>query len=206
MTYWRQESFEALKHAKAALSHFPEFGDLIGYIDLLEKGLRKEGLKRIEPFLVSMAALPVDRQRMLASVLCREADKIFGHKLLPDSVTRRFTGPVIAAWRVAEPDNPEPLRWTGDLEDLIRAFELDPSCAETRIRLLRQIDDVIGFALHELPEAYLGNLQRDRRLLEIARRAASLVQSPQRETHFDTIAAAHAEIDAYLDRHAGKSG
>ncbi|MGZ8938682.1 MAG: hypothetical protein ACXW32_05665 [Limisphaerales bacterium] len=170
MYYWRQQEFEQNAALQKRLASTPELIDYGEYLRLIERGLRKQALKHIEDFLSTACALPIPRQREIASLLCREVstDSI-GNGLLPHPVRARFIDPVIRDWKSAEPQNPEPFRWTGLLDDLFHALQLDPSCEQTRRRLILRMLGSIDFATHELPSAYLGNdINPDLELLRLA--------------------------------------
>jgi len=158
------------------ISCIPDLADYVAYLRLLERGLRKEGLKHIEDFLSTVRSLPQDRQRQIASLLCRAAKYDNHSGLLPHPVRARFIDPLMHDWKRTEPGNPEPFRWTAVLDDLIRAVDLDPICDETRRRLIVKILGFVDYATHELPYAYCGDdLDEDRDLLRRARREAGLL-------------------------------
>lgn len=196
MHYWRKDSFDKLASLKERLAKIPELSDYVAYTELLTKGLRKEALKHIEDLLSTLRALPKERQRVLASLLCRETENETGHRLLPDPLRRRFIIPVIDDWKSAEPSNPEPFRWTGILNDLIRAVELDSSCDHTRRRLILRILGYVGCRPHELPSSYLGAIEDDYDLLRIAaREALSLRDEKLRAGYLRLIEDERRDID-----------
>ena len=201
MHYWRKDSFAKLDSLKQRLAGIPELADYVRYAELLARGLRKEALKHIEDLLSTLRALPNERQRSLASFLCRETEDQTGHQLLPEPLMRRFIAPVIAEWKSTEPGNPEPLRWTGVLDDLIRAVEIDPSCAHTRRRLVLRILGFVGYSTHELPVGYLGVVEDDYDLLVVAMREAQLLQDADlREKYLRLIEDEKKEIDEHEKR------
>jgi hypothetical protein len=206
MHYWRQDSFDKLSSLKERLAGTPELAAYVSYIEFLDRGLRQEGLKHIEDLISTLRALPLERQRHIASLLCRETEIELGHKLIPYPLERRFITPVIADWKNAEPLNPEPLRWTRDLQDLRRSMELDPSCDWTRRRLILKILGFVGFSTHELPAGYLGVVEEDYELLNLARQEALLLRDVKmRESYLGLIAEEKKEIDEYIKRKAGLS-
>ena len=176
MHNWRQEHFEQIATVLEKFSNVSELADYIEYLRLLNLGLRKEALKHIEDLLSTLRAVPVPRQRQIASHLCREARYDSHSGLLPHPLRARFIDPVMHDWKRAEPSNPEPFRWTCILDDLVRAVDLDPTCSETRCRMIAKILYFVGYAAHELPYAYCGDdLDEDRRLLRRARQEAELI-------------------------------
>jgi hypothetical protein len=204
MYYWRQTSFDTLEHIQKRFAGIPELSDYVRYIELLAKGLRKEALKHIEDLVSTLHALPEDQQRHFASLLCRETEDETGHRLLPDPLSRRFIQPVIEEWKRVEPGNPEPLRWTGILDDLIRAVQLDPSCDLTRRRLILRILGFVGYSTHELPSGYLGVVEDDKDLLRVAKREAELlVDGELRQKYLRLVEGEKQEIEEYEKRKKG---
>lgn len=201
MHYWRKDSFENLSLLKQRVAEVPELQDYHRYIDLLSRGLRKDALKHIEDLLSILRTLPKLRQQFLASFLCRETQIQSSHKLLPEPLYRRFVVPVIEEWKSVEPSNPEPLRWTGNMDDLIRAVELDPTCDQTRRRLILRILGFVGMSTHELPAGYLGEVENDYDLLRVAKREAQLLRDANlRDKYLRLIEEEKMEIDEYLNR------
>jgi hypothetical protein len=199
MHYWRKDSFEKLDSLKQRLGEIPELIDYFCYVDLLSRGLRKEALKHIEGLISTLRALPKDRQHFFVSLLCRENEIQASHRLLPEPLHRRFIQPVVEDWKNTEPTNPEPLRWTGNLDDLVRAVALDPSCDQTRRRLILRILGLVGFSTHELPAGYLGNVENDYDLLHIANRETQLLHDADlRKKYLQMIQDEQNEIDEYL--------
>lgn len=160
--------------------------------------MRKAALKQVDDLLSILQPLPLERQRCLASLFCRETEGEAGHRLLPDPLMRKFIVPTIDQWKKDEPNNPEPLRWTGILNDLIRAVEIDPSCDQTRQRLISKILGFVGYWTHELPVGYLGTIDEDYELLKIARREANLLREQElRDRCLQAIDREKDEIDRY---------
>ena len=198
MLYWRRDSFEKLATLQERLREHPELAQYIEYLNSLERGLRRQAMERIAPLIASLRELDVGRQRELASILCRETEVSSGHKLIPHPLRTEFIAPVIRDWMESDPDAAEPRRWTGDLDDLKRAVELDLSCDRTRWRLIMSILGYVGFTTHELPHGYLGDVETDEDLLILAgREAQRLIDDETRAKCLDLIREEQSEIDAY---------
>jgi hypothetical protein len=198
MLYWRRNSFEKLATIQARLAEHPELAQYVEYLNCLELGLRRQALGHIESLIGTLQQLDVSRQRELASILCRETAISTGHKLIPHPLQTEFIKPVIRDWLESDPDVAEPRRWTGDLEDLKRAVELDPSCDYTRWRLVLRILEYVGFSTHELPSGYLGDVETDEDLLILAgREAQRLIDDATRAKFLDLIREEQEEIDTY---------
>lgn len=174
MHYWRKDSFENLQALISEMENRQNFECYVSYLTLLEKGLRKDALKEIEDFLSLSCALETRKRREMASFLYRVGlSENLGHTVVPYPVIRRFLDPTMQDWLKEEPNNPEPLRWTGKNEDLLRSIELDPSCDETRQRLAFEIINSVRYGTHELPRFYIGDPLLDLNELKKAREIVS---------------------------------
>ena len=198
MHYWRKDSFEILRTLQDRLGTVPELQDYCSYLSLLEQGRRKEALGLLPPLIAGLRSLGIERQRELAGLLCREAEQSPGHKLIPHPLQAEFIDPVIREWLASDPDAAEPHRWTGELEDLVRAVELDSSCDLTRWRMILRILNLVGYSTHELPHGYLGDIESDEDLLILAgREAAKLAEEEKRERCLEAIQSEWEAIQAY---------
>jgi hypothetical protein len=198
MLYWRRDSFVKLATIQARLAEHPELAQYVEYLNCLGQGLRQQALGHIESLIGSLRQLDVSRQRELASILCRETAISTGHKLIPHPLQAEFIKPVIRDWLESDPDAAEPRRWTGDLEDLKRAVELDSFCDYTRWRLIMRILGHVGFSTHELPSGYLGDVEVDEDLLILAgHEAQRLIDDGTRAKCLDLIREEQEEIDTY---------
>lgn len=195
MHYWRKASFENLRTLISEMEDQPNFESYAAYLALLEKGLRKEALKEIEDFLSLSCALDVAKRREMTSFLYRvEVSEKIGHTLVPFPVIRRFLDPTIRDWIAEEPENPEPLRWTGKREDLQRSIELDPFCDETRSRLAWEIINDVRYDTHELPGFYIGDPLLDLNALNQTKEIVSPISDVERRTQLLTIIEAEATV------------
>jgi hypothetical protein len=188
MLYWRKDSFEKLATIQDRIAEHPELAHYVGYLNNIEQGLRRQALAHIEPLIGTLQQLDIPRKRELATILCRETEISTGHRLIPHPLQAEFIQPVIRDWLESDPDAAEPRRWTGDLEDLKRAVELDSSCDHTRWHLIIRILAHVGFSTHELPAGYLGDVDTDEGLLILAgREAQRLIDDEARAKCLDLI-------------------
>lgn len=169
MYYWRKDSFDGLENLYSEIKDDPKLSDYACYIDLVSKGLRKEALRHIEDFLSISCSWDIAQKREVVSFLCRVSHfGPMGHRYVPQPIWKRLIEPTIKEWIKSHPEDPEPLRWTGEIEDLRASLKLDPTCDETRYRLVHQILRGIQFDTHELPYGFLGIVEEDLKLLEEA--------------------------------------
>ncbi len=199
MHHWRHDSFEKLAHIDRELSAHPELVGWRHYIQFLERGLRPQALAEIGPQLISLQSLPIERQRALASVMCRLAEPETGHRLLPHPLIHEFIFPTMERWRSDCPNVAEPFRWSRSIDDLAHAVSLEPACDETRRRLILRILGHIGFSTHELPAGYLGDAQDDLALLRLARSEIARFQSESyRRSYGQMVDEEESEILGHL--------
>lgn len=198
MLYWRESSFKKLNTLQERLAEHSELAHYVEYLNLLDRGLRREALQHIEQLIAHLKKLDVAERRRLVSILCWETEVSSGHKLMPHPLKTGFVEPVIKDWIKNDPGAVEPLRWTGELDDLIRAVELDPACDYTRRRLIMRILSDVSFSTHELPAGYLGDVEADEDLLILAgREAQKLIDDEVRTKCLNLIREEHEEIHAY---------
>jgi len=199
MHYWRKDSFDGLDSLYSEIKDDPKLSDFACYIHLLRKGLRKEALKHIEDFLSVSRAWDKPSQREVTSFLCRVAhSEAIGHRYVPQPVWKRLIEPTLKEWIESSPEDPEPLRWTSSLDDLKKSLRLDPSCDQTRYRLVHQILRGIQYDTHELPHGFLGVVEEDLRLLDEAEMEARKLSDPaKKENLLRIVDEERSEIQQY---------
>ncbi len=182
MHYWRQDSFDGLESLFSEIKDDPRLSYYANYIDLLNKGLRREALKNIEDFLSLARAWDVKDQRKVVSFLCRVSDsEPIGHRYVPFPIWKRLIKPILADWIAEIPKDPEPLRWTGELDDLRTSLRLDPTCDRTRYRWIQGVLRGVQYATHELPTGYLGNIEEDLTALRDIETEARKIADPEKQ-------------------------
>lgn len=199
MHYWRKDSFDGLESLYPEIKDHPRLSEYACYIDLLGKGLRKEALKHIEDFLSLSRAWDKPAQREVTSFLCRVAhSEPIGHRYVPQPVWKRLIEPTLKEWIESSPEDPEPLRWTGEFEDLKKSLRLDPNCDQTRYRLVHHILRGIQYDTHELPYGFLGVVEEDLKLLDEAEEEAQRLSDPEKkENLLRIVKEERSEIQKY---------
>jgi hypothetical protein len=197
MDEWRQESFEKLSCVYESIKLDPFLGRFANYLDLLERGLRKQALKEVELFLNEASTWSTFDRRAVVSRLCRiDASSSMGHAFVPFSIKDRLIEPVIGEWIDEEPENPEPLRWTGNLDDLEKSLELENGCDATRYRYIQKAMNYIAYVTHELPQGYLGNASDDLKLLEkVDNEICKLADDSERVRYLDFAREERSKIE-----------
>lgn len=206
MRYWRQESFQVLEDLHARTKNEPQLTLYAEYLQLLSKGLRKQALKRAEDFLSLAVSWDEGERRSVVARLCRLVQaEPGGHRYLPQPIVMHLVDPVIKRWIQEQPDDPEPLKWTGKIDDLRRSLTLDADCMLTRHQFVTRIIEHVDYDTHELPALVLGDAAEDLALLEEAAQAASrLGDEAKREPLLGVISEMRSAIETHCSTSGGK--
>ncbi|MBI5775214.1 MAG: hypothetical protein HZA89_15935 [Verrucomicrobia bacterium] len=158
MHYWRQDYFESLRELAADTNKFPEWSDYFAYCELLERGLRKEALAKLNRFVSSMLATSFEERRRFVSWLHHRVwNTGWLNAFIPHPLDTRLAAPTLREWIEREPNAAEPHCWLGTMEHLRRSVTLDPLSEVASTRFIRCILGGIDYATHELPAGYLGD-------------------------------------------------
>ncbi|WP_257459948.1 hypothetical protein [Archangium lipolyticum] len=193
MTYWRQETFEALGHAaSSAVGRWPMYAE---FARLQSLGLRKKALAMMPAFAEDLAGQEWSRRWEFAWWLYTEAlrPRVIMDMLAPHSLRQRVLFPTLKEGLQDESKAcPEAYLWLVQhhREDLAVADESPDRLLREGIqrfpgdgRLRRALADrLLGYvehATHHLDEsAYLGNPAED---LELLREARELLDGKKAE-------------------------
>lgn len=158
MHFWRQDYFESLRELIADATKFPEWSDYFEYCELLERGLRKKALAKLNNFVSSLLTTSFDERRRFVSWLY---NRVWNTKhlnaFIPHPLDKRLAEPTLREWVERQPEAAEPHCWLGTVEHLRRAVTLDPQSTIASRRFIRCILGKIDYATHELPAGYLGD-------------------------------------------------
>jgi len=158
MQFWRQDYFESIRELTANAAKFPGWADYFAYCTLLENGLRKDALAKLDGFISSMLIASFEERQKFVSWLYHGAwNTEWLNTFVPHPLQTRLVEPTLQEWVKREPDAAEPHCWLGTLEHLRRALELDPQGEVACTRFARCILGRINVSTHELPAGYLGD-------------------------------------------------
>jgi hypothetical protein len=162
MHFWRKEYFKSLNDVAAKARKVALWADYADFCEQYEKGLRSEAFTILERFISSMERAPFKERRDFVSWLSNQTDGREGrHMLIPHPLQIRVVEPTLLEWTAAEPRCSEPHMWLGGYDHLREAVELDPDNQLARRKLIIAVLSRVGFNTHELPDGYLGEVEKD---------------------------------------------
>lgn len=161
---WNADRFEALKRISAALqeSQFqPLYASYIRYLELRERGLRKQSFAQLDVFIEQIASDPFEVRLSVVRHLIGAIEGYWDrwpapdNWQLPEQTFRRLIGPLWQEWRQREPANPE--AWVYGFGILSHgvdctevAFLLDPAHPRYQYAHLDGLCRQLNYELHEL--------------------------------------------------------
>jgi hypothetical protein len=170
----KDQNIALLTVGNAALTN-PDWTEYANYCFAREKGLRKEAFKHLDNFLRATNDWTNDQKIEFAKFLfpyfemVEEAD----YGPFPQPLGERLVKPTLGYWCENEKLDERPFRWYGTYyrseEHLFKALELNPKDDIARQRLLTWWTYNIYYAIHHLPEGYIGDPQEDLELAEKAK-------------------------------------
>jgi len=161
---WNADRFEALERIRAVLqeSEFqPLYASYIRYLELRERGLRKQSFSHLDAFIQQIIADPFEVRLSVVRHLIGSIEEYWDNWpapdnwQLPEQALRRLIGPLWQEWREREPTNPE--AWVYDFGKLPHevsgkevAFLLNPSDPRYQYAFLSRLCNQLNYELHEL--------------------------------------------------------
>jgi hypothetical protein len=163
--------------AAAGAERVPAWEGYARYCRFRERGLRREALRSLDEFLRAAERWTFEERREFAGWLSRplEARETPYDDLTPHPLIARLLRPTLLEWAEREPGAALPHRWLGmffsgyphamtglsSQEHLRRAVELDPREQPSRIRLIHHQLGYLEYAVHHLPDYYIGDPEED---------------------------------------------
>ena len=162
MWHWRKENFEGLQQISEYLAGKEPLSKFKEYCEYREKGLRKEAFAKLNEFIDGALDWKFnDKKEFSDWVLWVNNGSPEIIDLIPQPLKARFIEPVLKEWKEIEPNNSAPFRWSGGLEDLRKAIQLNQDDQIARIKLAEIILTATNYSIHELPNGYLGDANDD---------------------------------------------
>lgn len=153
-----------------------KWADYANYCFDRAKGLRKSALKHIDRFCESTSTWTLDDKIDFVKFVLPIDEQDTNSKLLPFSLLEHLIRPTLVSWCDIEQVDNNPFRWLGLYyggslmynasvdkpyepreKNLLKAIELDPTDDLARVGLIEPWAEHIWFAVHHLPEYYIGN-------------------------------------------------
>ena len=164
----------------------------IQYVQLRDKGLKKEAKKALDQFLLDFKKQDTQSRRNFIVIV---NEIVYYHNnynvFLPFNLYEKLINPEIQEWIKEEPTNPIPLIWTRDIDSLLKAIVIDPQNQITLNMLGDLIVNKISMNQHELTAgfAYDGNPKEDVQLIDIfSTYMENLVDIVKRDTFINILA------------------
>ncbi len=132
------------------------------YCLLREKGLRKEAFQQLNTFLATAIKWSLDQKIAFVKFLFPffETMKYADLDTFPHPLSEKMVKPTLVAWCDVEQTDSSPFRWYGKYyksePHLLRALDLNPADDRARQTLLNEWIDRLYFAVHHLPDFYIG--------------------------------------------------
>lgn len=161
---WNVDRFEALERVRAALqqSEFqPLYASYIAYLDMRERGLRKQSFAQLDAFIEQIASDPFEVRLSVIRHLVGAIEEYWDNWPAPDNwqfpeqVSRRLIGPLWQEWQEREPANPEAWLYgfgsrSHEVDGREIAFLLDPTQPRYQYAHLDGLCAQLNHELHEL--------------------------------------------------------
>lgn len=161
---WNADRFEALKHISGVLqkSEFqPLYASYIAYLELRERGLRKQSFAQLDAFIEQVVSDPFEVRLSVVRHLIGAIEGYWDHWpapdnwQLPEQAFQCLIGPLWQEWRQREPANPEAWVYgfgnrSHDVDGREVAFLLDPTHPRYQYAHLGRLCAQLNYELHEL--------------------------------------------------------
>lgn len=151
----------------------PKWVDFAYYCFNREKGLRKEAFKYLDNFLKSIDSWVFQDKIEFIDFLFSYIDTVekSDYKLLPQPLSDELVRPTLEKWCETERLNGLPFRWYGQYnrseKHIFKALKLNSSDDKARQILINWWAYDMYFAIHHLPEGYIGEEPREDLMLYI---------------------------------------
>jgi hypothetical protein len=150
----------------------PDWADYANYCLAREKGLRSEAFEYLDKFLKSTDHWADEKKIEFVKFLFQLFDTVkeADYGPFPQPLSDKLIKPALAKWCNTEKTDGNPFRWYGKYyrseEHLFKALEINPADDLARQTLLGWWSYNIYYAVHHLPEGYIGEPIEDLKLGE----------------------------------------
>jgi hypothetical protein len=180
-----------------AASENPDWISYANYCYAREKGLRKEAFIHLDTFLATTENWSMEQKiefvRFLFPFFENVEDADYG--LFPEPLSKKHVKPTLSKWCETEELDGNPFRWYGTYygneEYLFKALEINPADNLARQQLLKGWTYNIYFAIHHLPEGYIGEVTNDLSLVEKIKEHIPLLTTSELREYWTS----HIEVD-----------
>lgn len=171
-----------------------------------EKGLRKEAFKHLENFLKSSRNWTTKHKIEFVKFLFRFLETVedADYGPFPQPLSDQLAKPTLLEWCEIEKEDANPFRWFGKYyrseEHLHKALEINPADNLARQEMLKVWTSRIYFAVHHLPEGYIGDPFEDIELSERIREQIQHLTKPSLKEYWTNVLEENLElVKNYID-------
>ncbi|HLL81549.1 MAG TPA: hypothetical protein VK420_02815 [Longimicrobium sp.] len=202
-------------HAAAGAGRMPAWEGYARYCRLRDQGLRREAFRSLDDFLHAAERWAFEERREFAAWLSELlAPRESRHDdLTPHPLIARLLRPTLLEWVEREPGAVLPHRWLGiffsgyphaqdglsSQEHLRRAIELDPGEQPARIRLIHDQLAYLEYAMHHLPDYFIGDPEEDQAFTGEVARLIERVADPRTRSELQAeLASARQLVEDWI--------
>lgn len=178
------EQNQALITVGKAAAPYPAWADYAAYCFAREQGLRRAAFRHLAAFLTQAEQWTLDQRIAFVSFLFPFFETVDSadYGPFPQPLSERLVKPTLHEWCALAPADGRPFRWFGryyrDRVYLLRALELDPADDTARETLLGWWLYSLYYAVHHLPDGYIGNPADELALGDLVREHIRQLTSP----------------------------
>ncbi len=181
---------QALLTVSRAAAQHPAWSAYAAYCRAREQGLRKEAFRHLTTFLAQAAGWTLEQQIEFVSFLFPYVETVEAadYGPFPQPLSKQLVKPALLAWCNRELRDARPFRWYGryyrDRAYLLRALELNPGDDEARETLLGWWVYSLYYAVHHIPDGYIGNPADELALGDLVREHIQQLTSPGKQAYW----------------------
>lgn len=185
----KDQNIALKKIAKEALKN-PLWESFAKYCIDRERGLRKQAFKELDDFIILSKKWTFKSKVEFLEFLFTlfEAVKEAEYVAFPQPLSEKLIKPTLEEWCYTEKLDNRPFRWFGKYyksqEHILKALEIDSKDDLSREAILSCWSYDIYFSLHHLPEGYIGDPQKDLKLIEKIKQHISLLVNIERKKYW----------------------
>lgn len=183
-----QDQDTACLAVAAEADRVPAWRDFAAYCRLREQGLRKKAFVHLEAFLAEAKRWEFAKQQEFVLWLCSKMESIddicSSDGLYPNPLKTALFAPFFDEWHNREPNSDEACslhaRYFADPSYYYRAIEINPHNQRARVALAEKCLDDLQYALHHLPEFFIGSEVDATEVAEEAKKHIGQVENSDR--------------------------
>jgi hypothetical protein len=162
--------------------------DYARYCRLRDQGLRRQAFSSLDEFIAAALVWDFEHQMAFVLWLCSRMDTLQDahQKPFPEPLRTRLFLPFFTEWLCREPANDEAhalrARYLEEPSLYRRAVEINPRNQRARIALAEACVQGIAFAMHHLPDHFIGDEQEAKLVAKEAKDHLAHIEQTDRRT------------------------